>query len=83
MIEADYIKTIIAYGVIPGIIGTVSYMIKTLLNRVESLEKEVPNKLDEREVRQLLGDKIDPLREDIHDLKGKIDRIMELLIKGS
>lgn len=76
----DFLKSLLYVG-LPVLIGGVSYFMRSILSRLDTLEKEVPSKLDETEVRQLLIDKIDPIREDIKDLQMKIDKIVDILLK--
>lgn len=79
--DVDTFKLLLLYGVLPLIGGIGALFVKTVLSRIEALEKEMPHKYNDGEVRQLLDDKISPIREDIADLKLKIDRIIEFLIK--
>lgn len=69
------------YIVAPVIVAMGSYLMSTFLNRISTLEKTMVNKVEEPEVRQILADKIDPLREDISELKNKIELIYSLLLK--
>lgn len=56
---------------------------KSIFSRLDILEKDIHNKVEEEKVRQLLADKIDPVREDIQELKNKLDRLMDFLIAPS
>lgn len=75
-------RLLLVYAAIPGVIGIISYMMKSILNRLDQIEKTLPNKLEEPEVRQLLSDKIDPLSNDIQRFEVKLDKIMDILIQG-
>lgn len=77
----ETLKTILMTIALPGLLGLGGYMAQTVLSRITKLERELPQKVTEDDVRQIVSDKIDPIREDIHELKIKIDRIFELLIR--
>ena len=68
---------------IPGVmlsgsilIGSVGYMIRNILTRLSALEK-LPM-VTEPQVRQILADKIDPVREDVHEIRKSMDYILNL-----
>lgn len=74
------LKNILLYVILPGICGLVSFFIKSILNRITRIESILNTKVDEQEVRQLLADKVEPLREDVQELKVKLDKIIDILI---
>lgn len=75
-------EAILIYAALPVLIGLGTYIVKTLiLTRLDTIEDMLPSKLNETQVRQLLTDRIEPIREDIHDLKEKLDNIYDLLIR--
>ncbi len=76
----DDITKIIFGTVISSIMLIIGGFVKTIYGRVDHLEKQLPMKLDQQEVRQIVADKIDPMREDIHEIKAKLDRVMDILI---
>lgn len=80
MIDINDIKILVCAAV-PTLIGIIGFFMKSILARIDILEKEIPSKLNETEVRQLLVDKIDPIREDIKDLQIKLDKIVDILLK--
>ena len=77
------IKAILFYIISPIImaIGGIGVnAVRSLMNRVVEIEKALPHKMEEIEVRQLLDDKIDPLKDDIKDIKATISAIHQILI---
>lgn len=78
--DIETIKSLL-YVLIPAVLGGIGYFMQSILKRIDVLEREVPFKLNETEVRQLLIDKIDPIREDIKDLQTKLDKIVDILLK--
>lgn len=77
----EYVQMLLMYLIAPGVIAIGSYVMNAFLKRVSDLEKTMIHKVEEPEVRQLMADKIDPIREDIQELKGKIELIYSLLLK--
>ncbi len=77
----DGIIQAIAGGVVSLILGIGAFVMKTVHSRIDVLERELPHKLNEPAVRQIVSDKIDPIREDIHEIKAKLDRVMDILIE--
>lgn len=65
-----------------SLIGTIGgYFVNSVMGRLKTVEEKVDHKTSEEDVRRILADKIDPVREDIHELKIKIDKIVDLLLK--
>ena len=77
----DWIQVGLVYIAIPIIIGIGRWLMQSLLNRLNVLEHQIDTKIDEPKVRQLLTDKIDPIQEDIAELKVRLDKIIDLLLK--
>lgn len=76
-------EKIIAYVISPlvGLLITIGgFLMRSFSERISSLEKELPNKLNDAEVRQLMADKIDPLKDAIQKLDQKLDEIYKLLM---
>ena len=76
-----FTNLLLAYGIIPTLLGLGAYLMRSHLQRLETLEKDLPKKLDEQEVRLLLADKIDPIREDVRALEASLDKIETRLDK--
>jgi len=63
------------------ITGLCGYFIRVQMQRISDLETEMQNRIDEEAARQLLADKLDPVREDVREIQLKLDQIMALLMK--
>lgn len=59
------------------VLGSVGYMIKNVFNRIAELEKRPA--VTESQVRQLLADKIDPVKEDVSETRKSIDYLLNLI----
>jgi hypothetical protein len=64
----------------PIISGFVIYFVYAFSARIEKLEQQMRHYVSEEEVRNILNDNLNPLRDDIRDIKSKIDRLLELYI---
>lgn len=64
------------------VIGSIgAYCMKEFIfERLNKIEDTLLHKVTEDEVRQILQDKLDPLKTDIHELSDKLDKIYTFLI---
>jgi uncharacterized UPF0160 family protein len=70
------VNTIIGFVVIP----IIAYFFKSTFQRLANLENKMESTVSESRVRQLMLDQILPLKEDLHEIKQKIDRIFEYYV---
>jgi hypothetical protein len=56
------------------------YQWKELMQRIKSLEEAVKTRTTEEEVRQLIDDKMESSKEDLHEIKARLDKIIDNLI---
>jgi len=49
-----------------------------IYKRLGDQELRLRNAITDKDVRAIIADKIDPLKEDIHEIKQKLDRLIEL-----
>jgi septation ring formation regulator EzrA len=72
------------YIILPLLSGLGSFLLKNMYDRIDMLEKRLRDTMTEQEVRQLLGDKIDPVQDNIKEIKEKIDKLYDFMMnKGS
>lgn len=57
------------------------YMWKTTMQRIETLENQIDLKVTDAEVRAIVTDKIEPLKENMQSVDRKLDFIIDHLIK--
>lgn len=60
--------------------GLGALVMKSVFSRLESLESKMNSTVTEQQVRTIIGDKIDPLKEDVHEIKQAIVKIYELYL---
>ena len=73
------------YLVIPAVIGIVSYMLKTgiqsMVNRLDTLEQRDMEKITKADFEIAMRDKLDPLKEGVQEMKEKVDKVYDILLK--
>jgi hypothetical protein len=67
--------------VLPIIIGMVTYFVRGIMSRIEKLETAVDSAMTEHQMRQILSDKIDPVKEDVTDIKNSVQKLFDLYFK--
>ena len=72
--------SIITNILIPCIGGVVLYILNTLKGRIDTLEERTHKHVTEEEVRMIIRDNLDPIRNDIRDIKDSINKILEIYI---
>jgi hypothetical protein len=66
--------------VIPIVAGLVAYLYKDLRVDITMLKNEVQQKTTEAQVRQIIEDKVVPLKEDLQEIKQILDKIQDYLL---
>lgn len=66
---------------LPVIFGSLGWVIKNLHTRLDRLDNEIREKVTEQDVRTILSDKLDPLHEDLKDIKKQIERLTDYILK--
>lgn len=76
-------ETIVAISItIVGIVLTpFLYIWRMTVSRIEMLELEVKDKTTQAEVRQILADRLDPIKEDLEEIKRLQEKIIDLHLK--
>lgn len=77
----ETLKLLIIYLGIPTILGIGAWIMRSTINRISELEHQIRTKVEEDKVRVILNDKLDPIREDVHEIKVQINRLMDLILK--
>lgn len=75
----DTLTLFLSIGV-PTFSAMAAYFIKTLMNRIESLETQMVFKTDDKDVRQVLADKLDPITKTLEDIKLQNQKLYDLYI---
>lgn len=64
-------------GLTALILGTVGYAFKRNESKMDKIEDRLNQRITESSVRQIIDDKIDPVREDLEEIKQKIDKLTD------
>ena len=76
----DIVFNVILYAILPVLITLVSYIVRGIMQRLERLESGLTDKISEQEVRQILTDKLEPVTDDLKEIKDKVDKVIDHLI---
>lgn len=76
----DIVPFLITYVGVPGLLVLVGYIWKDHVRRIEELERTNKTFITEIEVRQLLADKLEPIKESINKIQGSMEKITDILI---
>lgn len=71
----------IAGVLIPGLAGVIGYLYRTYMNKLSTIETELDQKITEQQTRQILADKLEPVKESLDEVKEKLDKLYDLLLK--
>jgi hypothetical protein len=58
------------------VLGIASYIFRGVMHRIDRLEADVQHKVDEPQVRTIIKDKLDPLKEDVTEIKQMINQLL-------
>lgn len=63
--------------VVPAVAGVGTYFMKKLLDRIDVLESQLPERVTSSQVRQIISDRIDPIKEDLAYIKTAIGKLSD------
>ncbi len=77
------VESIVAISgtVITIIVAPFIYIWKTMTARIDKLEEQLDRTLDKDSVRLLISDKIEPVQQDLAEIKSLIHKIIEIQLK--
>ena len=75
------IITFLVLTLLPVFGAIIGFIVNGMMHRLDKLEQGMCNAMTEESVRRLIADKIDPLREDIREIKDKLTRLFDIYIK--
>lgn len=71
---------LLVYLGIPVLTSLIGYIIKGVLTRLDVLEDKMQHTITEPQVRQIMSDKNDPLKQDIIEIKEMQQKLLEMFI---
>lgn len=66
--------------ILSAIIGVGGFLGKLQMNRIQTLEEKLEHKITEKQTRQILTDKLEPIKEGLDDVQLKLDKLYDLLL---
>lgn len=66
--------------VLSTLIGLLLYIWKAQMSDINQLKEEMKNKVTEDEMRQILLDKVDPMKETLEDIRNRLDHLLDKII---
>jgi len=64
------------------VIGVVGFLVKTQMQRIDVLEKEMTTKPSDEDVRRVLDDKIEPIKDSMTEIRNKVDKVIDMLLNN-
>lgn len=69
---------------IPSVIALLAYGFRiSIMQRIDNLEQKSMNHVTEQQTRQILNDKLEPLKEDLIEIKEQLNKLFDRLINGA
>ena len=67
--------------IVPLVGGLLTYFYKEIKSDITMLKQDVATKTSETQVRQIIQDKVDPLKEDLNEIKQSLIKITDHIMK--
>lgn len=61
-------------------LGIFGYLVKDALGRLKRVEKSLEDKVTEQAVRQIVADKLDPIKEDLDEIKARVNQLLDMFL---
>jgi hypothetical protein len=71
---------VIVYIIVPLVTALITYILRSFGQRLDAIEEKLNHRITETEVRQIIADKVDPLKESLKEIKDKIDKLFDLIL---
>lgn len=75
----DNLNYNIILGAITAVCSAIGFIVKRLVSKIDKLEEE---SISKEEVRMLIADKVDPLKDRMERIEIKLDEIIHLLMRN-
>jgi hypothetical protein len=73
---------VLIYAGFPILVSMGTFLVRNLLQRIDSLEEKMSHTTTESQVRQLVLDKFEPLAQDIKDIKEMQQKCLDMNIQA-
>lgn len=68
---------------IPIMSGIAYHLVQNIMTRLNLLENKMKDVIAEPQVRQLISDKLDPIREDLKEIKAQLEKIYDRYVEDA
>lgn len=65
----------------PIILALIGFIIRSIYQRIDTIENKLEKTINKEEVRQTIDDKVNPIREDLTEIKDAIRQLFLLYLK--
>lgn len=69
---------IILYVAVPGIGSLITYVLRGVMLRIETLEQKIENTITEEQVRLVIKDKVSPLEDKLDDIQEMVSKLLDI-----
>lgn len=69
------------YLIVTAFLGLIGFLLRNHMQRIDNIEKTMDSKLNEQQTRQIMNDKLEPLKEGLDEVKEKLDKLYDILLK--
>lgn len=73
----------ICYIIVPTALAVIAFLIRAPLNRLAALEEKVIDFTTKEELRLALQDRIEPIKEDLIEIKQQLNKLYDLLLSSN
>jgi hypothetical protein len=65
-------------GLLPVVVAVMFHIVSSLNSKIAEIDSRLRTAVSHSDVRLLIDDKINPLKEDIHEIKLKLDKLLDI-----
>lgn len=58
-----------------------AFIMKSIIMRIETLEQQIKDVVSESQVRQIIADKMDPIHQDVQEVKEQLQQFLTLYLQ--
>lgn len=68
---------------LPLMSGLAYHVVHNIMARIDTLEEKMKDVIAEPAIRQLISDKLDPIRDDLKEIKARLEKILDLYVEDA
>lgn len=68
---------------VPVLAAIIAYVIReSVMNRISKLEEAYRHTISEERARQIMTDKMDPIKEDLKEIRDQVNKLFDKIVHG-